>query len=207
MRRSMRCLLRRDGCEAAAHRHRPDAQHINLCAWRRLGLGRRDPVGAPLALLSAGLDRCALVSGRGSAVFLAGHALLRLVPRRGRAQAVAGVLPAGSANVKETARPARVRKHPSRPPFADGACVKPRRRTVHTAGRRLHAIGIILETIRCGKCNRKLAEAEYRRIAIKCPRCGTLNIQRAASPFNPERHRASNRKESTDGNTQQDQAP
>ena len=44
-----------------------------------------------------------------------------------------------------------------------------------------------METIRCGGCNRKLAEAEYIRLSIKCPRCGAINQMRAASP-SPERH-------------------
>ncbi len=42
------------------------------------------------------------------------------------------------------------------------------------------------EEIRCGHCKRKLAEAVFEQIAIKCPRCGTLNHLRAASPT-PER--------------------
>ncbi|MES2237613.1 MAG: Com family DNA-binding transcriptional regulator [Pseudomonadota bacterium] len=39
-----------------------------------------------------------------------------------------------------------------------------------------------METIRCGNCNRKLAEAEYSRLSIKCPRCGTLNHVKASEP-------------------------
>ncbi|MBS7815876.1 hypothetical protein B9T11_08580 [Wohlfahrtiimonas chitiniclastica] len=31
------------------------------------------------------------------------------------------------------------------------------------------------EEIRCTHCNRKLCEAIYRLIVIKCPRCKTLN--------------------------------
>lgn len=57
---------------------------------------------------------------------------------------------------------------------------------MHTAGQSLHAIGTPLEEIRCSKCNKKLAEAEYRRLAIKCPRCGTMNTLKAAEP----QHRA-----------------
>jgi phage FluMu protein Com len=38
-----------------------------------------------------------------------------------------------------------------------------------------------METIRCGSCHRKLAEASYVRLEIKCPRCGTLNVLRAIS--------------------------
>ncbi|MCX7172608.1 MAG: Com family DNA-binding transcriptional regulator [Proteobacteria bacterium] len=63
-----------------------------------------------------------------------------------------------------------------------------------------------METIRCGKCNRKLAEAEFTRLAIKCPRCGVLNVVKAMS-LSPERHRASIRKEPTDGNSKQQDAP
>jgi phage FluMu protein Com len=48
-----------------------------------------------------------------------------------------------------------------------------------------------METIRCGKCNRKLAESEYTRIAIKCPRCGTLNHLTTAASRSPERPGAS----------------
>jgi len=32
-----------------------------------------------------------------------------------------------------------------------------------------------LTEIRCGHCRKKLAEGEFIRLAIKCPRCGTLN--------------------------------
>ena len=41
--------------------------------------------------------------------------------------------------------------------------------------------GWIMEEIRCFSCNKKLAEAEFIRIAIKCPRCGVLN-QKASEP-------------------------
>ncbi|MDD2721614.1 MAG: Com family DNA-binding transcriptional regulator [Gallionella sp.] len=51
-----------------------------------------------------------------------------------------------------------------------------------------------METVRCGSCNRKLAEAEFIRLAIKCPRCGTLN-QLMAMSHTPARPGASNRKE------------
>lgn len=54
-----------------------------------------------------------------------------------------------------------------------------------TAGRSLHAIGIFVEEIRCTKCNKKLAEADYRQLAIKCPRCGTLNNLKAVEPLLP----------------------
>ena len=37
--------------------------------------------------------------------------------------------------------------------------------------------------IRCGKCNRKLGEGQYIRLAIKCPRCGVLNHYRASTPM------------------------
>lgn len=48
-----------------------------------------------------------------------------------------------------------------------------------------------MQEIRCGTCHRKLAEGEYIRLAIKCPRCGTFNQLSASSAF-PERRRASN---------------
>ncbi|MFS4552603.1 Com family DNA-binding transcriptional regulator [Comamonas resistens] len=44
--------------------------------------------------------------------------------------------------------------------------------------------------IRCGSCRKKLAEGEYIRLAIKCPRCGAFNQLSAESAF-PERHGAS----------------
>lgn len=37
--------------------------------------------------------------------------------------------------------------------------------------------------IRCGKCNRKLGEGQYIRLAIKCPRGGVLNHYRASTPI------------------------
>lgn len=51
-----------------------------------------------------------------------------------------------------------------------------------------------MEIVRCGKCGRKLAEADYVSLSIKCPRCGTLNLMRAERP-QPERLGASIRKE------------
>jgi phage FluMu protein Com len=51
-----------------------------------------------------------------------------------------------------------------------------------------------MEVIRCGSCNKKLAEADYLRLSIKCPRCRTLNQRKAAS-LPPERRGASIRKE------------
>lgn len=56
-------------------------------------------------------------------------------------------------------------------------------------------IGIVVEVIRCWKCNKKLAEADYRRLEIKCPRCGAIN-QKAIEP--PESIK-SMRKERPDG--------
>eukprot|EP00952_Eustigmatos_sp_NYUAD-ZCMA_P001458 6461-Eustigmatos_ZCMA.PRE.1 len=46
-----------------------------------------------------------------------------------------------------------------------------------------------MQEVRCGLCQRKLAEAEFDRLKIKCPRCGTLNDVRAMRP-NTERHGA-----------------
>ncbi|KAB8037403.1 Com family DNA-binding transcriptional regulator [Janthinobacterium aquaticum] len=43
-----------------------------------------------------------------------------------------------------------------------------------------------MQDIRCGNCHKKLGMGEYTRLSIKCPRCGTLNDMRAASPA-PER--------------------
>lgn len=46
-----------------------------------------------------------------------------------------------------------------------------------------------MQEVRCGTCRRKLADAEFDRLKIKCPRCGTFNDLRAMSPT-VERHRA-----------------
>lgn len=46
-----------------------------------------------------------------------------------------------------------------------------------------------MREVRCGNCQRKLAEAEFDRLKIKCPRCGTLNDVRAMRP-STERHGA-----------------
>lgn len=45
-----------------------------------------------------------------------------------------------------------------------------------------------MEEVRCGRCGKKLAIADYRMLEIKCPRCGQLNHfeLRAGSP-EPER--------------------
>ncbi|QXL84084.1 Com family DNA-binding transcriptional regulator [Comamonas sp. NLF-1-9] len=53
------------------------------------------------------------------------------------------------------------------------------------------------DSIRCGACHRKLAEGQYLRLSIKCPRCGTINHLRATRPT-PERHRASNPRRTSD---------
>ncbi len=102
-------------------------------------------------------------------------------------------------------RPDRVLEHlaghlqQKQPAFGQGTV------TVITAGQGYHARAGQLETIRCGNCNRKLAEGDYLRLTIKCPRCGALNALRAQSPT-PERHRASLNKDMTDGSSKQDQA-
>ncbi|WP_082366630.1 Com family DNA-binding transcriptional regulator [Paenacidovorax caeni] len=45
-----------------------------------------------------------------------------------------------------------------------------------------------MEEIRCGACGRKLGEGIFARLAIKCPRCGTLNqFQSATSASLSER--------------------
>ncbi|WP_373691443.1 Com family DNA-binding transcriptional regulator [Azonexus sp.] len=58
-----------------------------------------------------------------------------------------------------------------------------------------------MEIIRCGACNRKLAEAEYTRLSIKCPRCGAINQVKATS-HESERHGASSRKETPHGSNE-----
>ena len=46
----------------------------------------------------------------------------------------------------------------------------------------LERLRMAMDEIRCKACNRKLAAAiGYQIIEIKCPRCGYLNRQRAAS--------------------------
>lgn len=52
-----------------------------------------------------------------------------------------------------------------------------------------------MQTVRCGKCSKMLAKADFVRIEIKCPRCGTLNQMMSASNTSPERLGASIRKE------------
>lgn len=49
----------------------------------------------------------------------------------------------------------------------------------------------MMEEIRCGACRRKLGEGEFTVLSIKCPRCGAMNVQRAARPAS-ERQGASN---------------
>lgn len=39
-----------------------------------------------------------------------------------------------------------------------------------------------MKEIRCSRCNKKLAEAEYRHLVIKCPRCGAMNTLKAIEP-------------------------
>jgi phage FluMu protein Com len=39
-----------------------------------------------------------------------------------------------------------------------------------------------VKEVRCSNCNKKLAEADYTRLAIKCPRCGQLNNLKAVEP-------------------------
>lgn len=39
-----------------------------------------------------------------------------------------------------------------------------------------------MEVIRCSSCNKKLAEADYRQLSIKCPRCGAINNLKAVEP-------------------------
>ncbi|UCV13807.1 Com family DNA-binding transcriptional regulator [Quatrionicoccus australiensis] len=39
-----------------------------------------------------------------------------------------------------------------------------------------------MKEVRCISCKRKLAEADYIRLEIKCPRCGKMNILKAVEP-------------------------
>ncbi|QDL53151.1 MULTISPECIES: Com family DNA-binding transcriptional regulator [Comamonadaceae] len=63
-----------------------------------------------------------------------------------------------------------------------------------------------MEIVRCGRCQRKLAEAQYLRLEIKCPRCGTMNILRAERPT-PERPGASNVESNYDQDQKRQDAP
>lgn len=45
-----------------------------------------------------------------------------------------------------------------------------------------------MNEIRCGNCRKKLAEGEYIRLAIKCPRCGAFNqLSAQSAPQEPQR--------------------
>ena len=41
----------------------------------------------------------------------------------------------------------------------------------------------IVEEVRCFNCRKKLAEADYRHLVIKCPRCGAMNTLKAIEPL------------------------
>lgn len=44
-----------------------------------------------------------------------------------------------------------------------------------------------MNEIRCGNCRKKLAEGEYIRLAIKCPRCGAFNqLSAQSAPKEPQ---------------------
>ncbi len=58
-----------------------------------------------------------------------------------------------------------------------------------------------MREIRCGKCNRLLAKGEALNLAIKCPRCGTINHVRATSR-NSEGSRAPGKEPSHDQDRQ-----
>jgi phage FluMu protein Com len=69
---------------------------------------------------------------------------------------------------------------------------------VHTLRAEGYTEGKKMETIRCGQCDRKLAEADYIRLSIKCPRCGAINQMKAQEPLTraarPPRMEANNGK-------------
>lgn len=57
-----------------------------------------------------------------------------------------------------------------------------------------------MEDIRCGGCHRLLAKAaDFRRLQIKCPRCGTVNDMRTGSS-EPERQEAPAKKGTHENN-------
>lgn len=47
-----------------------------------------------------------------------------------------------------------------------------------------------MNEIRCASCNKKLAMADYKRLEIKCPRCGALNLLRAEPGVLPSSQRS-----------------
>ncbi|MCL2636563.1 MAG: Com family DNA-binding transcriptional regulator [Betaproteobacteria bacterium] len=47
-----------------------------------------------------------------------------------------------------------------------------------------------MEEVRCTACRKKLAEAAFSELRIKCPRCGAHNVLRVRNP-DPERPGAS----------------
>ncbi|WP_341771784.1 Com family DNA-binding transcriptional regulator [Burkholderia ambifaria] len=81
--------------------------------------------------------------------------------------------------------------HPQSRPAGLARAATPLERRRHPSTGRNHP----MQDIRCGSCNRKLGAGEYVRLTIKCPRCGAMNILRAASPL-PAGHRASDTRES-----------
>ncbi|MFJ2986602.1 Com family DNA-binding transcriptional regulator [Collimonas sp. NPDC087041] len=50
-----------------------------------------------------------------------------------------------------------------------------------------------MQEIRCGNCSKKLGEGEYITLAIKCPRCRTVNHLRTTRSTSAS-HRASDTK-------------
>lgn len=40
-----------------------------------------------------------------------------------------------------------------------------------------------MKEIRCAQCARKLAEGEFVRMVIKCPRCGAMNFLKVTEPL------------------------
>ncbi|WP_084403969.1 Com family DNA-binding transcriptional regulator [Marinobacterium litorale] len=46
-----------------------------------------------------------------------------------------------------------------------------------------------MQEIRCSKCQKLLAKAQFLALEIKCPRCNTMNSLRVLNPA-PERQRA-----------------
>ncbi|MHA6887213.1 Com family DNA-binding transcriptional regulator [Ralstonia pseudosolanacearum] len=92
---------------------------------------------------------------------------------------------------KKDAATWRVLEHRPRPALADRTCQTGQgRATSRGAGILAQQEQPFMQDIRCGACHRKLGAGEYLRLAIKCPRCGTMNILRAERPT-PESRRAS----------------
>ena len=96
-----------------------------------------------------------------------------------------------------------MRKHRAGP-FPGEATSEQDKAPCHDRGRAsLHEEARSMVEVRCGRCSRKLAVAQFTELQIKCPRCRTLNHFRAGKSPSPERQGAS-MKESTHARVHKD---